>query len=345
MIWYALDVETATRALGSLCEIAVAEFKDGRHTGKHFQSMIYPPGNVYDANIQTQYSAADTADAKQWDEISPKIAKRVGNRPVVAHNMEFDMRHLYQRQKNSGTWCPDYNNSFCSLRLARWADPFAPNHKLVTLIDHLKLPFEGAAHTALADAIGAGNVFATYANQKFGGIEQAMEQLRGNTETGTLRWLREHKEAKRPEPATSKQKNFVLRLIGDLQSISTATWQDITDIIQRDTSKETWLDDMSKLEASDLISYLKPLVFPAKGNTKRAVAALIQKAESNGQLIECDIENLPNGFFHVRYAGCSQMVLASRPPAGKEHQVFMDLASEDDMQAVREELTSRLMGT
>ena len=74
----------------------------------------------------------------------------VGKHPLVAHNAAFDckfwdveLQSLRQRRQQE---------FICSLLLSRRLFPDAPNHRLETLVQMLRLPATGKHHRALADA-------------------------------------------------------------------------------------------------------------------------------------------------------------------------------------------------
>ena len=83
-------------------------------------------------------------------EVMKALAQFVGNVPLVAHNASFDCKFLdaewsrirHRRQQEFA----------CSLLLARRLYPYAPDHKLGTLVRYLRLPSTGTYHRAMADA-------------------------------------------------------------------------------------------------------------------------------------------------------------------------------------------------
>jgi DNA polymerase-3 subunit epsilon len=79
-----------------------------------------------------------------------ELADFIGDRPLVAHNASFDTRFL------DAEWSRIHykrSQSFaCSMLLSRRIYPHFPDHKLGTLVRHLKLPTTGEYHRALADA-------------------------------------------------------------------------------------------------------------------------------------------------------------------------------------------------
>jgi len=83
-------------------------------------------------------------------EVMCTLAEFVGTVPLVAHNASFDSKFLdaewarVKRQRKQ--------EFACSMLLARRIYPESPDHKLGTLVSHLKLPSAVRHHRALADA-------------------------------------------------------------------------------------------------------------------------------------------------------------------------------------------------
>ena len=82
---------------------------------------------------------ADVVDAPKLEDVYhiPEAAIHSG------HNSSFDLKFLATRYDN-------LVGSLCTLALARQYIHDSPNHKLGTLVEHLRLP-KGNAHNALAD--------------------------------------------------------------------------------------------------------------------------------------------------------------------------------------------------
>ena len=116
-----------------------------------YQSLMNP-GVYIPADIQalTGISNAMVKKAPSVAQVMKQACEFAGAYPIVAHNAAFDQKfwevelqrlNLYQMQKFT-----------CSMLLARRIFPEAPNHRLGTLVQRLKLPNTGRSHRALADA-------------------------------------------------------------------------------------------------------------------------------------------------------------------------------------------------
>ena len=83
-------------------------------------------------------------------EVMITLAEFIGTVPLVAHNASFDKKFLdaeWSRVKHQRR-----QEFACSMLLARRIYPTSPDHKLGTLVSHLKLPSAARHHRALADA-------------------------------------------------------------------------------------------------------------------------------------------------------------------------------------------------
>ena len=98
----------------------------------------------------TGISNAMIRKAPPCQNVMRELADFIGDIPLVAHNASFDTRFLdaewsrihYKRRQPFA----------CSMLLSRRIYPHFPDHKLGTLVRHLKLPTTGEYHRALADA-------------------------------------------------------------------------------------------------------------------------------------------------------------------------------------------------
>lgn len=75
----------------------------------------------------------------------------VGDYPLVAHNSAFDEKFWDFEAARIGRARQPGQKFACTMKLARRFYPDAPNHKLGTLAELLRLPKTGRAHRAMAD--------------------------------------------------------------------------------------------------------------------------------------------------------------------------------------------------
>ena len=131
-------------------EVAVVIVDNGKIVGR-YQSLMNA-GVPIPRFIEslTGISNAMIRKAPPVEEVMITLAEFVGTVPLVAHNASFDKKFLdaewsrvkHQRRKEFA----------CSMLLARRIYPASPDHKLGTLVSHLKLPSAARHHRALADA-------------------------------------------------------------------------------------------------------------------------------------------------------------------------------------------------
>ncbi len=77
--------------------------------------------------------------------------------PLVAHNASFDRKFWDDALEQQGK--ERQQEFLCSMLMARRVFPQAPNHKLGTLVNYLRLPMTGQFHRALADAEATAHLF------------------------------------------------------------------------------------------------------------------------------------------------------------------------------------------
>jgi DNA polymerase-3 subunit epsilon len=84
--------------------------------------------------------------------VMPRLRDFLGEHVCVAHNASFDQRFFVAEMERAGS---GHERTFlCSLLLARRLLPQAPNHKLGTLVEHLRLTRPtGRVHRALTDVL------------------------------------------------------------------------------------------------------------------------------------------------------------------------------------------------
>lgn len=154
----AIDLETATRFRGSICEIGIAVVENGEIVEAR-SWFVRPRDNRYDYfNIAvhgiTPEMTADAPDFKDvWQEVVPYLDGNV----VVAHNSSFDMYALKDALDQAGLPLPKFEY-YCSLRISRKTFPGLYSYSLPSLCAAIGVPFD-THHRAENDAIGCAGVF------------------------------------------------------------------------------------------------------------------------------------------------------------------------------------------
>ena len=148
-----IDFETTGLSpnLGDRATEVAAVIIDGDKIVGKYQSLMNA-GVAIPSFIQqlTGISNAMIRKAPPCQKVMQELADFIGDIPLLAHNAAFDTKFLdaewsrihYQRRQPFA----------CSMLLARRLYPHFPDHKLGTLVRHLKLPTTGEYHRALADA-------------------------------------------------------------------------------------------------------------------------------------------------------------------------------------------------
>lgn len=100
----------------------------------------------------TGITNAMLADAPPADAVMHEALRFTEGCPLVAHNAAFD-RAFWQAEARLAGLADALQRPFaCTVRLSRRLFPQSPNHRLGTLAAWHRLPNEGRAHRALADA-------------------------------------------------------------------------------------------------------------------------------------------------------------------------------------------------
>ena len=156
MNFLALDVETANEDYSSICQIGIAEFKDGQITNK-WSSLINPedyfnPFNTHIHGIREK----DVTNAPTFKEIYPDLLIKIQEK-IVVHHMPFDRIAINRA-------CEKYNLDplepiwLDSAKIARrtWTEFAYSGYSLANISEFLKIDF--IHHNALEDAIAAGYI-------------------------------------------------------------------------------------------------------------------------------------------------------------------------------------------
>ena len=111
----------------------------------------------YDIQSLTGITNDMVRNAPSIGDVMREAKQFVGDHPIVAHNAAFD-RKVWDAELQRIN-LHHHQDFICSLLLARRIFPDAPNHKLGTLIQMLRLPKTGRSHRALADTEATAHLF------------------------------------------------------------------------------------------------------------------------------------------------------------------------------------------
>ncbi len=150
-----IDFETTGSSPGQgarATEIAAVLVHDGRIVGQ-YQSLMnsgawVPPFIQQLTGISNEMLVGAPAAALVMHE----VMRFTQGCPLVAHNAAFDRGFWLAEAALAGCDSDPAHQFACTVRLARRLYPQAPNHRLGTLAAWHRLPDNGRAHRALADA-------------------------------------------------------------------------------------------------------------------------------------------------------------------------------------------------
>ena len=154
--FYALDVETANSDVSSICQIGIAEFKDGDLVGS-WSSFINPECEFSEMNIHIHgITPEKVSEAPNFKEVHLELYSMLQNKTVI-HHTSFDKAALNQACEACelevfGT------NWIDSAKIVRrtWEDCAHSGFGLAAMTKKLEIKYK--AHDALEDAVAAGKV-------------------------------------------------------------------------------------------------------------------------------------------------------------------------------------------
>ncbi|MDF1628290.1 MAG: 3'-5' exonuclease [Alcanivoracaceae bacterium] len=142
---------------GRALEVA-AVIVEGDEIVASWQSLMNPGGRVPRfITALTGITPAMVRTAPSPDEVMTQVHEFVGDATLVAHNASFDRRFWEYELDLCGRLCS--SEFLCTVLIGRRLYPWAPNHKLATLVELHRIPVEGQHHRALADAAMTAHLF------------------------------------------------------------------------------------------------------------------------------------------------------------------------------------------
>jgi len=201
-----IDFETTGLSAGydRVIEVAAALVRDGEVAGT-FVHLMHPghrlPGFITQL---TGITDAMLKDKPRPEAVMPELRGFIGDRACVAHNASFDSSFYHAEMSRAGA---AHDRAFlCTMKLSRRLVEGSPDHKLGTLIRHLRLPKpkEGNCHRALYD------VLLTVELWKH--LEGVVSERLGGKEPGHEVY---HALMKKPKAAVPK---YLDKLAGEMQS-------------------------------------------------------------------------------------------------------------------------------
>ena len=179
------DTETTglTPSRDRIIELAGVRFVDGKPT-EIFETFINPERPISPEVTAINHITDEmVANAPTIAQVLPAFEEFVGNSPLVAHNMTFDLKFIYYSGSNLMEQPRKYFDTYKVVQKVlkkpqykydreydKWekdynSDYNVNDYKLGTLAEYYKIPFPDS-HRAVADAIVTGKVFLKLVDDK-----------------------------------------------------------------------------------------------------------------------------------------------------------------------------------
>lgn len=164
--YVALDIETTgLKATDAILEVSAVLFSDFVPQSI-FTSLVRPSGSIPAAATRVNGITDDmVASAPYFWQILPSLQAFIGSRPLVGHNLPFDLKFLYRRGFDVQPKQKLYDTLEISQRHLKKASDSSTNnwdvlnHKLETVCQYYGIYIDGA-HRSASDAFATGLLFA-----------------------------------------------------------------------------------------------------------------------------------------------------------------------------------------
>jgi polyribonucleotide nucleotidyltransferase len=140
---------------GYIVDLAALKVRGGQVVDR-FESLVNPGRSIVGHQIHG-LSDEDVSGAPTAAEVLPRFAEWVGERPLVAHNVGFDLPFVLRHMPNDVGWQP--SAVYDTLELAYQLYPDAGGYKLGDLMRFVFGRDHGAAHRAMPDAEATADLF------------------------------------------------------------------------------------------------------------------------------------------------------------------------------------------
>jgi predicted DnaQ family exonuclease/DinG family helicase len=149
----AIDLETTglDPQLETIIEVGLVLFEKGKIKEK-FTTTVNPRKTVSDNVLMlTGIKQEELYSSPVLEKIIPDIKDFIKEKPLVGHNVSFDINFLERS-------FPVKNTTYDTYNLSRIYLPFVSSHSLSGIVEYFKIPYENA-HRASDDAEMAGEIF------------------------------------------------------------------------------------------------------------------------------------------------------------------------------------------
>ncbi|MGH2429585.1 MAG: polyribonucleotide nucleotidyltransferase, partial [Candidatus Limnocylindria bacterium] len=166
------DLETTSMKPenGYIVDLAALRVRDGQVVDR-FESLVNPGRAIVGHQVHG-LSTDDVASAATAADVLPRFVEWVGDAPVVAHNIGFDLPFLMRHLPNDVKWEP--KAVFDTLELGYQIYPDAGSYKLPDLVRFVFGRDHAAAHRAMPDAEATAELFIHFTS----GLAERLEALR-----------------------------------------------------------------------------------------------------------------------------------------------------------------------
>ena len=156
MEFIAIDVETANPDLGSICQVGVAEFANGKCV-QTWSSLVNPKDEFYFFNVSVHGITEDmVVGAPEWSDVYSRLKETCENQIVASHT-PFDRTAIY-RACEKHQQIPFECRWIDTARVVRrtWTEFSKSGYNLKNIASHLEIDFHH--HDAGEDARATGEV-------------------------------------------------------------------------------------------------------------------------------------------------------------------------------------------
>ena len=169
------DVETTAMKPenGYIVDLAALRVKDGKVVDR-FESLVSPGASIVGHQIHG-LTNDDVAGAATAAEVLVRFADWVGDAPVVAHNVAFDLPFVLRHMPTERGWQP--TAVFDTLELAHQLYPDAGSYKLGDLVRFVFGRDHAAAHRAMPDAEATAELFIDLSNGLAGRLDAVRSDI------------------------------------------------------------------------------------------------------------------------------------------------------------------------
>ena len=155
---------------GYIVDIAALRVRDGQVVDR-FESLVNPGRPIIGHQVHG-ISTDDVANAPTAAEVLTNFTQWVGDAPIVAHNISFDLPYVLRHLPNDVKWEP--TAVFDTLELAYQLYPDAGAWKLADLVRFVFGREHVVAHRAMPDAEATAELFVNFTS----GLAERLEAIR-----------------------------------------------------------------------------------------------------------------------------------------------------------------------